>query len=298
MQHYYAHGKLLLTAEYLVLLGAEALALPCRYGQTLSVETTTTNILEWKSYTIKKECWFEAQFALNDLKCLQTTKPEFSDRLQGLLINIRNHHPRFLSQGTLATTHLEFDRLWGLGSSSTLVATLAAWAKVDPYELLKNSFGGSGYDLACASANGPICYQIKDSIPSLKPVIFDPPFKENLYFIYQNQKQNSQNEVNAFLKKTISPNRIQEVNTITRSLLKCRSQKEFNRLLLDHELLLSDLLGRECIQKKYFADYEGQLKSLGAWGGDFILAAGGESTPDYFKAKGFSSVIRYEDMVL
>ena len=38
-QSFYAHGKLLITSEYLVLDGAEALALPTVYGQSLEVET-------------------------------------------------------------------------------------------------------------------------------------------------------------------------------------------------------------------------------------------------------------------
>jgi hypothetical protein len=52
------------------------------------------------------------------------------------------------------------------------------------------------------------------------------------------------------------------------------------------------------VQKEMFSDYFGQTKSLGAWGGDFILATGNDDTPIYFKNKGFDTVISYQDMIL
>ena len=41
-----------------------------------------------------------------------------------------------------------------------------------------------------------------------------------------------------------------------------------------------------------------RLKSLGAWGGDFILAASETDPTPYFKSKGFDTVIPYDDMIL
>jgi len=52
------------------------------------------------------------------------------------------------------------------------------------------------------------------------------------------------------------------------------------------------------VQEIYFSDYFGQTKSLGAWGGDFILATGNEDTSKYFKEKGFQTVIPYQDLIL
>jgi hypothetical protein len=37
---------------------------------------------------------------------------------------------------------------------------------------------------------------------------------------------------------------------------------------------------------------------LGAWGGDFILATSKENPTDYFKSKGFETVIPFDQMVL
>ena len=41
----------------------------------------------------------------------------------------------------------------------------------------------------------------------------------------------------------------------------------------------------------------GEIKSLGAWGGDFILAAGPSDSNKYFEKKGFKTVIRFMDML-
>ena len=38
MISFYSHGKLLLTGEYTILKGANALAIPCKMGQTLIQE--------------------------------------------------------------------------------------------------------------------------------------------------------------------------------------------------------------------------------------------------------------------
>jgi hypothetical protein len=52
------------------------------------------------------------------------------------------------------------------------------------------------------------------------------------------------------------------------------------------------------VKETLFHDFEGVVKSLGAWGGDFVLAISKENPTDYFKAKGFEVVIPYSEMIL
>jgi hypothetical protein len=47
----------------------------------------------------------------------------------------------------------------GLGTS-TLINNIAI-LQIDAFTLLNNSFGGSGYDIACAQNNCPILYHLK-----------------------------------------------------------------------------------------------------------------------------------------
>ena len=65
METFYSHGKLLISAEYAVLDGALALALPTKFGQSLEVESTSDNTIHWKSISNSGNVWFEAEFILD-----------------------------------------------------------------------------------------------------------------------------------------------------------------------------------------------------------------------------------------
>jgi len=47
-----------------------------------------------------------------------------------------------------------------------------------------------------------------------------------------------------------------------------------------------------------FSDFSGSIKSLGAWGGDFVLVAHSENPTAYFKEKGYEVIFSYHQMVL
>ena len=44
-------------------------------------------------------------------------------------------------EGYNIETHLTFPRLWGLGTSSTLINSIGDWLDIDAFELLQKSFG-------------------------------------------------------------------------------------------------------------------------------------------------------------
>ncbi|MBR3490687.1 MAG: hypothetical protein IKH44_00085 [Bacteroidales bacterium] len=311
VQKYYSHGKFLLTGEYLVLKGALALALPLKLGQTLSVETCHGASLQWDAYKTDSP-WFSVTLNPKTLEIVDCNDQAKAEKLSQILKAVKQLNPKaFESNGLKFTTLLDFDPNWGLGSSSTLIANLARWANVNPYELLKLTFGGSGYDIACATAEGPIYYQVKAEVPEpvegptpkVENVDFNPPFAEHLFFIYQGQKQSSSKEIKAFLEKT-NPIDLQKdieyVSEISRAVPKCQSLEEFAMLMQCHERIVSRCIGQEPVQKR-FPDFEGVLKSLGAWGGDFILAAtvwDKSQVEAYFKKKGLEVVFGYKEMVL
>ena len=195
---FYSHGKLLLTAEYLVLDGVSALALPTQKGQWLSIhENENSDQIHWKSLNHEENIWFEIALICKD----NTFTPFFDeaeeDKVTNTLIDIltaaKQLNPNFLSseKGYTVESKLEFHREWGLGSSSTLINNIAHWAKVDAFKLLETSFGGSGYDIACAQKDQHILYKRNNGKPTITPIDFNPGFKENLFFIYLNQKQDS-----------------------------------------------------------------------------------------------------------
>jgi mevalonate kinase len=210
-------------------------------------------------------------------------------------------NPNFLNSenGFVVKTNLTFPRNWGLGSSSTLINSIASWAKVDAFQLLWNSFKGSGYDIACAQNNTPILYQIEDKKPVVTQVEFNPNFKENLFFLYLNEKQDSKEGIAKFRESGISfQNEITHISAIADAFLRSDSIVDFNKLIVEHEQIISSIIKLQPVKEKLFSDYFGEVKSLGAWGGDFVMVTGNEETPAYFKKKGFETVLTYSEMIL
>ena len=313
MSCYHSHGKFLLTGEYLVLKGALALALPLELGQSLEVEglESNNNQLRWEAFRPEGK-WFSVTINRENLVVCSTDDPDKATRLSEILQAVKQLNPKAFEGNDLRfTTRLDFDPNWGLGSSSTLIANLARWADVNPYELLKLTFGGSGYDIACATAEGPIYYQVKTEVPEpvegpsplVKPIDFQPSFADHLFFIYQGQKQSSSKEIKAFLAMA-NPVDLQKdieaVSEISRAVPKCENLDEFALLMQCHERIISRCIGQEPVQKR-FPDFEGVLKSLGAWGGDFILAAtewNESQVRAYYKGKNMGVVFNYDNLVL
>ena len=298
---YYSNGKLLLSGEYAVLDGALALALPTKFGQHLEVEENATGILHWNSFDADGSSWFRATFTLPDLTLVSSSDLETAARLLQILNATQHIDSTFLkhSPGISVKTQLTFPRNWGLGSSSTLINNMAQWSGVNPYMLLKASFGGSGYDIACASHNYPLFYQLKSGKPVVEATSFAPSFKEQLYFVFLNEKQNSRTAIQGYKNLRFDKNKlIAEISEMTRDFVLISSLQEFHALIDRHEQLLASVLGLQPVKQRLFPDYSGAIKSLGAWGGDFILATGDSKTPDYFTARGFSTIVPYDKMIL
>ena len=307
--NYYSNGKLLLTGEYLVLDGAKSLAVPTKFGQDLVVQKIKEQQLIWGSFTNRGECWFEAVFNLQKLRlvsCTFNSKKEgngevIAETLLDILKEAKKINPSFLASenGFVVKTALTFPRDWGLGSSSTLINSIASWAKVDAFQLLWNSFKGSGYDIACAQNERSIFYQLENDRPIVEQVNFNPDFKENLFFVHLNQKQDSKEGILKFRQREQDfQKEIEQISTISEELLKATSLTDCNKLILEHEQIISSIIKLKPVKEKLFFDYFGEVKSLGAWGGDFVLVTGNEETTSYFKKKGFETILSYSEMIL
>jgi mevalonate kinase len=299
---FYSNGKLLITAEYVVLDGAKALALPTKFGQNLIIEKGKNNQIDWKSFDKDGSIWFEDSISFESI----INKESFgADKIKTTLVEILHEayvlNPKFIddSEGYTISTELTFPKLWGLGTSSTLINNIAQWLDIDAFELLRRSFGGSGYDIACAQKDTPILYWLEDGKPRIEKTVFNPPFASNMYFVYLNKKQSSKAAIASYYNKQ---NNIGEaskkINQITESLLMAEDLKTFAYLIEKHEMIMSDVLEMQTIQETYFSDFKGVVKSLGAWGGDFVLVLSKNDPSEYFKEKGFPTILTYEEMIL
>ena len=299
---YYSNGKLLITGEYVVLDGAKALALPTKFGQYLIIEPGKNQQIIWKSFDSDKSIWFEDTITFSEITNLNASEVEtVKSTLVRILRNAYLQNPNFItkSEGYVITTELTFPRLWGLGTSSTLINNIGQWLEIDAFDLLKNSFGGSGYDIACAQNNSAILYQLINEKPIVEKVVFNPDFAGNCYFVYLNKKQSSKTAIASYFNnRTVIGTAISELNQITNAGLKAPNLENFMTLLETHEVIISHVLEMKTIKETLFFDFNGVIKSLGAWGGDFVLVVSKENPTAYFKSKGYETIITYKDMIL
>ena len=301
-QTFYSNGKLLLTSEYVVLDGAKALALPTKFGQDLTVEDGANQEIIWTSFDFDHYIWFESTFSFQDIreKISFENQPEKNTLVrifhEAFLLN-----PEYLNQvdGYHIETQLGFPRKWGLGTSSTLINNIAQWLQIDAFTLLKNSFGGSGYDIACAQNDTAILYRLLNGHPTVEKIFFEPQCVSNLYFVYLNQKQSSKSAIASYFGKSY---RVEELipyfDSITDDVLQKNDFVNLSLLLKKHETKMSEVLSLTTIQDQLFSDFNGTIKSLGAWGGDFVLVVAAENPTSYFKEKGFETILPYAEMIL
>lgn len=291
-----------MTGEYAVLDGAKALALPTVFGQTMAIKKHRGSDLVWKSFDKEKNIWFQSKISLLDFSAIETTDDKKSKFLRKLLKGAVQLNSEFLSKwnGFNVQTTLDFPLEWGLGSSSTLIYLVAEWADVNPLLLYFQVLNGSGYDVAAAGADLPIIYQLSDDQVKYNEIDYVPPFKDQLYFIYLNKKQSTEASVEHYLKvgknrKTVA----KKVTSLTDKIIETKDLATFEAIIEEHEALISESLQTSSAGKEYFSDFWGKIKSLGAWGGDFVLATSKEDpekTKNYFAKKGFETILNYTDL--
>jgi len=296
---------LLLTGEYFVLDGALALALPLRFGQELVVHSgQAADRFSWQSYDVEGKSWFRGTFSSGDGSIIDASDQSAAQWLEKLFAAIEQERPGFLQKQNIEKiiTHLDFPRAWGLGSSSTLVAALAQWSQTDPFVLLGKSFGGSGYDLACATASSPILFQRQQGQPHWVQLPYQPAFDHQLYFIYLGKKQDSREGIKRYRALGGAPQEaLNEINELSLRFLKARTLSEAHNIIDQHENRVSKTIQLPKVKDHLFPDFPGSIKSLGAWGGDFVMAAtdmAAEEVKAYFKERGFEVCLGWQEVSL
>jgi len=295
-----SNGKLLITSEYLVMKGATALAIPAKLDQELTIKSTNTDFIYWESFDKNNLIWYKEKFFLDKGSLIYHGK---KNKISDLIIRLFDYIHRFndpkKSIGNEFIWKLNFDRNWGLGSSSTLINNLSKWAKVNPYKLLFSVFNGSGYDIACCDKSNPIIFQKKDDYLSFSNTNFNPNFLNNLFLVFLNKKQNTQKSVQNFLKNDAHYiEEINQINNIVNGIQNVKDLTAFESLIERHEKIIANILQIPTIQNEKFPKYNyGIIKSLGSWGGDFVLATGDERNMDYFREKGFNTVKKISDLL-
>ena len=295
----YSNGKVLLTGEYVILDGALSLAAPTKFGQHLKFQENLSNLINWKSKNFDGNIWFECLITSDTLKVKSTSSQKISNTLVEIINFIREYNPAFLKNcGSDISTDLTFEKNLGLGSSSTLISNLSKISGVNPYTINNKIFKGSGYDIACAESISPILYKLDKDQKIINEVSFKPSFNEHIYFVYLNKKQNSISEIKKYNKNKASNSIINEISDITSEILVCNSIDRFNKLIEAHELIISKLISKQTVKDLLFKDFDGYIKSLGAWGGDMIMVTSQIDPSKYFIEKGYSTIFKFKELLV
>lgn len=249
-----ANGKLLITGEYFVLDGATSLAIPSRYGQTLTVKSSPD--FSWKSYDSLGNLWIK----LTD----ERANSDSGKKLMEILHSIDGFELKNSFE-----MEMDFPRDWGLGSSSTLIALLADFFKVNPYELNERMFKGSGYDIACAFSQTPILYSNQSKFnPQIHSIQISDTIKQYCYFVYLNKKQDSREGIQLYRKLGKEKSTlIHEISSITKELIEKQNLQDWVYLLGKHEEIVSRTLSLPRAADIVLKGLPFFSKSLGAWGG-------------------------------
>ena len=304
-QLFISNGKFLITGEYLVLKGATALAVPLKFGQSLEVIPDTNNDfhLRWKAM-VKNEFWFEAVLDIDNLEVIESSDLKKAKTLSELLKQANSLNPKVLKnyRGLDVITNADFDINWGLGSSSTLIANVAQWFGIDAYQLHFKVSSGSAYDIACANADGPLLYTLKDGAPLVEAADFNPDFSDKLYFVYLGRKQKSDESIVDFASRLKGRNaEIDRISEISRELTATHDLEEFEFFIDEAEQIMSEVLGMPTVKETTFSDFPGAIKSLGAWGGDFVMMTWKddiEKLKQYLQTKNLDVVFQFDEIVL
>ena len=301
----HAHAKLMMTGEYLVLRGAESLSIPLKRRQSLRIsEHQGSPSLEWKTF-VNKQHWFDATFSLDEFVIANTNDFPTAQNLREILMAVKSLQPRFLEKKVKyeAISELDFEINWGLGSSSSLIVNIAEWAGIDVFELFGKISKGSGYDLATSMSDKPILYRLNGNVREIKEVDYYPEFHANLYFAYLGKKRNSALAVKDFNELPVKDlqAKICDLDSITDAILLAKNLREFRKLIREHEKIISGVIGIPPLSSKILSDFNGDIKSLGAWGGDFVMLAT-DMPRDYviswLRKKEMNTWFTYEELAL
>ena len=302
MKKFRSNGKLFLIGEYIVMDGAKAFALPTKYGQCLFVENSQidNNQINWKAFKSDDSLWFEVNFDLNTLQILTTTNIKLAESLQKILKQAQFLNPTFFNSGKgyFCETKLEYPQEWGLGSSSTLIDLISKWIEIDPFKLNQLTFNTSGYDIACAHHDYPILFSNLPKI-DVEEVKLNWNFIDDLYFVYLNQKQDTQAVVgNHYKNKPKDYEMINYLSNLVLQATKVTLLTELEEILIEYQEILGSYMQIPQAKELYFSDYDGVVKSLGAWGGDFVLVTKRDGMLSYFKEKGYQTIIPFKEMII
>ena len=115
-----------------------------------------------------------------------------------------------------------------------------------------------------------------------------------------NKKQSSKTAIANYQKNktTDTEKNISKIDKLTQEIIQAKNSNVMALAIAKHEAILSTILETPTVKENLFSDFIGEIKSLGAWGGDFIMVISEVNPITYFASKGYKTIISYKDMIL
>lgn len=281
MKSFYSSGKILLIGEYAVTKGVEALTLPVLAGQWMHVWAVPAKgvaKLTWQSKELDGSVWFECKIDTDIMHVTESTDDGIAKTLIRILREIHLQKPGLFDGRMLRIENeCEFNRDFGLGSSSSLIGNLSKWSGVDGQLLQRTGFGGSGYDTAVALVGKPLIYWLEGIEPNWSSWKLSQDMTATWFLAFPGQKQNSRKslegvsvKLEALAQDTML---LQQLNTIVAAVKNPRSLPLMEAMIEMWQALLSQSLDlpRAWESLEITPIPGGLCKWLGAWGGDVLL---------------------------
>ena len=87
---------------------------------------------------------------------------------------------------------------------------------------------------------------------------------------------------------------------LTDAFIKSPDLEDFLSVIRIHEDAISAAIGLPTVKQAIFPDFNGEIKSLGAWGGDFIMAAtpmSRKEVKDYFNKRKLKVIFSWDEII-
>ncbi|HAY3507623.1 30S ribosomal protein S6 [Elizabethkingia anophelis] len=280
--------------------GAKALAIPTKPGQDLSAEKIDDHrsLIHWETYREGK-LWLKTCIDYKNLFVTETNIANASAFILKIFSTLKDMRSESLEAdySYILKSNVQFPENFGLGSSSTLMNNIANWGNVDAFALNDIALGGSGYDIAVAKAGAPIIYIRNRGNKTVETVNYSPSFKDQLLFVHLNKKQDSREGITMYKQMEKSQDLIHYFSKLTDEILISENLENFSLIMEDHEKTMSNFLKISTVKEKYFKNAPSFFKSLGAWGGDFILTTKFCDYENYFLHNGFPNFFSYDELI-
>ena len=92
-------------------------------------------------------------------------------------------------------------------------------------------------------------------------------------------------------ERPFNPHQIEEINALTLAFINASTLESIESVIREHEQLIGAHLGLLTVSEQLFKGYDGAVKSLGGWGGDFVLVTRYSKNQQWLNENGFKHTL-------